>query len=1087
MKLFIEKSEKIDVKYKDKLDLSYATVSDDNNLSITLNSTSSYNSSVDINDIKFFDRLKDGDPFLIEISITINKTNTARNTLELEYGTQTILLFDTNVSSDIKEKIPLSYEATEDKIISFTLYAHTDDYSITISSINIKIPTLLPIPILNSDEVEINKQIKDFDNITDIKASYTNNIKLKYTPEIIENFGYFTEISTSEIYNSLNGIRSILTTDDAYFIAEGIINIQQIIKSRENYIIDIFFTSYISSFFHKLSSENLNVPHIWCENTLSDRQTNFQQKSDSYNDDYNYTFVADNYLFYDNSLINNYDIHSGFFELSVIDWTSSIVDIGLTKTNKTMPIHLGYSGMPALSQPAFKHKYILETLHKKYGYTVETEIFNDPKYYNLHIAPSKNNDKDIVSVNDMKFEGTVVLDNNSGLTDTVWLTALNLDTNYFGTTAATFSNEETFYDVIESTYNDYEKMYGDKVNKDFKGFISKKNMRLSGDAKLTFEFKKEEFASTNIRVIITDNVIDLSNNYIQMNPYSTHIIKDFIVEAPTGTTTSTQTIEFEYNDILYLNDTDNNIARGFKVHIITDGYQPTRVAKFTTKATLEITNIEIYENGVLNNPYWMDDELSFNISEKTFIRDFITKFNLIPEIDYINKIVYYYEFDKFYEDGEFLDWSDKIDRNKDLLYLYGKNNNPDSYKFTNNSKKKSEKQKEYEELNDKNYAELIVESIYDNTKIQNIQNLISNLFFDYEDGRMYGLYNNSDDELYGGFPLYCAKTVFMKQETFILYDKTALDEKRYRFDEKSNRENTIIGYINPIKGKTQIINGHIENGVPFVNSGLFAYGPIFRNDTTGTHSSYNHITLEPKYLAPFNVIDSSSFKSTSYNFNNFYNSLVYDDSINSTINLYDEYRKEINNFTLPTNYNDNHLLECFVVLGLEEYSNLKLSETIKIDNRYYIIKKISNFLDNRPTKITLMSWRYKPHGKRYIYNTDKIPAVIAFSNDIDLSVEGKIYFNNTTEQTIGFFTNYHKTGSEYTVKFTWTSYGDDVDFEAYSRNGLNDFVTLHDVSGSVEYTYTRTQSSYSYYNLETIKMKAAQNNVYITYKIEIIK
>jgi hypothetical protein len=380
---------------------------------------------------------------------------------------------------------------------------------------------------------------------------------------------------------------------------------------------------------------------------------------------------------------------------------------------------------------------------------------------------------------------------------------------------------------------------------------------------------------------------------------------------------------------------------------------------------------------------------------------------------------------------------------------------------------------------------LIVDSIYENTKTQKINNLVSNLFYNYESDRLYGMYNDSKDTEYGGFPLYCRETLFMKQETFTLLDNKPLDSKRFRFNESSNRSHTIIGYINPIKGKEQIINTHKEFGVPFVNAGLFAFDSIFRGDITGNESTYDHITLEPKFLAPFNVIDSDDFKSNSYNTNNFYNSLVYDESINSTINLYDEYKKEINNFTLLTNYNDNHILECFVVLGLEEYANLKLNEIIKIDNRFYIIKKISNFLDKRPTKITFMSWRYKPGAQKYVYKDKKTtPVGIALSNDIRFEGD-KVIFDDTTEQTIGFYTNYHRVGKSYKVKFTWTMYGDDVDFEGYSKNGHSDFVTLHDGSESIEYTYTRTASDYSYPNLETIKMKAATIGAYITYKFEI--
>lgn len=935
-----------------------------------------------------------------------------------------------------------------------------------ISNIVLKKVGLVEVEMVNSDDIQITQEVKDFSNIGDTKSGFVNNITIKYNQLNNDNLGFFTNISSSNIEKLVNGIRAVLTTDDGTFLSDGIITLKEVVREYEVWFMQIFFSGTDVSFFTKLSKTTFDVPHIYIDNTYDSKVTSHSEYTEDLIDEsFMYGYVDDDYLFEDNSATNYYQKNKGFFANEILE----VDDISSSSTkewvNDGAPWDNGYSSFPSSSVPLVKHKHLLEQLHNKYGYTYEGEIFNDPSYYNLSTNVILNK-QEPDTMTDIVFHPYLQLDTGTGLQVSEFSEVISASTSYFTHTASsgkTISEPNKYYDINDiNINNNYYSLYGSVLGDTLHCVRPTKNFKIKCNVKVDILFGCVDITGY-IRVQLMDGLYNSDTNSATMNPYSWMINEDIYVSKEISTPYETQILKEIVVDELHfrrmLNSEDGYFVRlNMQNETIITGPTPVVVS-----CTVTYKDIEVIEELETGNGYWLDEQGSFTFNEQDFMKDFINKFNLIPSVDEKNKIITYRTFNDFYfNDKTELNWERNILRDKQIKYNYI--DAKSLYQFENNSTGSNDEKNSYEAENDIKYGSIAIQTTFNNTESYKIENKISNLFFTNDD-YIRGTYSYNDDERYPGFPLMLSIDLFIKDEYLYLRDGTTLDTQREKFDEKSKLTKSVFGYPRSIKG-SQIINGHTIDGSPLVNAdGFYPDINLWRGVNSGSWGTDLVDSLYPRYLGPINYITSDVFASYSEDYIT-YNTLSYSDivdTIDVSHNLYDYYDYEIQNLIKPS----THTLDAFFKLTEAEYVNITMREKVYIDSVRYIIKKISKYNPKLPTKITLLSWMYQPSGWLEVYsNQDSDDYVPMFSTtDSETEITNNYFtLNPDTQNDLGFLTNYHKVGNSYKVILEVYAI-DDVAINGYYTDGSGtDFVAQSKSLSALtidtyEYEYVRTANN----------------------------
>ena len=179
------------------------------------------------------------------------------------------------------------------------------------------------------------------------------------------------------------------------------------------------------------------------------------------------------------------------------------------------------------------------------------------------------------------------------------------------------------------------------------------------------------------------------------------------------------------------------------------------------------------------------------------------------------------------------------------------------------------------------------------------------------------------------------------------------------------------------------------------------------------------------------------------------------------------YENQINN-----NLSNNlHGLTCYALLTEDEFANITMREKVIINSRKYIIKKISNYSPNEPTKIDLLSWDYgTSYDNRLVcnYSGDSILLYAGTDHVNMINKNGFDLINGISEYKVGIPTNFHYEDTEYKVKMNYTCDYGSARVKSIINNGTTGAETAinHNISsgttGSFEVSYSRDAHNSSY-------------------------
>jgi len=964
------------------------------------------------------------DGFLIDV--TVNGSNTPQiftfeNEIPCEIGEQCVIsakiipfsvfgsfevkvFHDGSSIGDLNMTNEISFEKQNETIeIRFESSGFA---SLKLSNLSLTKVGYNEVDVLSFEEVKLTKQVKDFGNISDVKAGFTNNIVIKNTQKNIDVIGYFSNISSNNINAIPYGIMAILTTDSGEIMEDGKIIIKEIKRIGNDIYLYLFFSTFDTSFFNYLDTKELSLRHQYIPNTQSSKYINIMKSLNDIESDEDYYLFShvNNDFHFSFDDISNFPVCEGAFNYDIQHYNGNSISSYDTKTNSKVPFEGVVFGHLTEMIPVFRVKELIKDIHKKYGYDVEGEIFDDPKFFNLVITPVKKEYKlsEDNNIDELMFSGSIDVDGHNNM---IFLTPTTTDVANYDVLSNNNWMGENYY--IENYFmNDqYKKLYGHPTRiGNNHGIQWKHNFDTKMKLKITISIDKSALGTSGIfRIGISDTY--QVGYKTKMNPHSFFVIEDIVVkDDSTGISIIEKEITVDKVRMIRQNDIH---FYGIKVFIIGDELNGASANPITCNFSVSLSDLNKDKIAVNNNSYYIDDVWFLDTSELDFMKDLITKFNLIPIVDTINHKIIYKTFDEFYLTNNDIDFNDKIMRDKEIVYDFYSKDMKSKYIFRNNT------QASNEDFDDRpEYGEKTV-----NTNILNrgdyiIDNKIENMYFDLQGKEIYGKYDKTKDKL-GGFPLKGNLDTNLYDYDISLDDYTEIDSDRTIWN-KEKMKTSVLGYVKEFIGKDHYFNNLHKFGFPITDSNGFRHYSTYKDcGSKISPSTFDPDVTNIRFVGPNNQINY--YEKTNellYNFS-VYNTLNYDLFSDNYTNItqYAFFDLEMKNFNLL----NNHTLTSYMILSESEYVILNMREKLIIDGNRYLIKKISNFSPKKPTKIELQSFGFNP-GWRKIYESDEkfileSPQPVGMRDNMFQNV------NFMGDFLIGVATNHHLVGKKYKVSF----------------------------------------------------------------------
>jgi len=1006
----------------------------------------------------------------------------------LSFNTHVNIYHDGNLIGDLITENQLSFTRTTNEIE--IRFEETGSTTFHLSDLQLTRSGFVEVEMIDTEKVSLTKEVKDFSNIGDVKAGFSNNITIKYSISNNDSVGYFTNVTNERILKLINGVKAVMTTDYGDKIADGVVTIKNIERMNETFFAHLFFTSFDSSFFKKLSDTDTTTPHVYVNNDWQSKVNNMEKEMDNFENDedpYIFGMINDNNKYEYKTASNQFNINTGAYVYEIQEIDKSQLTSQKNIQNNNVPWSHGYSDVPNALEPMVRIKYLMNEIHNKYGYKMEGSIFNDPKLYNLVTNPILKEVEVAEIIPDIKFSDYVEWTCGDPRHKSKFLYPTTTDSSNYNVVHNNLPIDASpKFDVNDADINNYKDLYGNDLAGHTPWYLDginwKKNFT-SKDVKVNVKVRIDHNngISGYFRIIIADGFYNSNGNYAQMNPYSWMITEDMYLNQNDSIG---DYVYFEKDIVIkdfqgFQGDITDD-AYFIRVNIVNDIVCST-ANPIHTQVDVTYSEIRPNEGVEMGNSYYLDDKYTFTFTEQQLMKDIINKFNLIPIVNTIDNIVTYYTYEEFYDEDIELNWEDKIIRDKKILYDYSMKDAKSIYYFENNCKASNYDKDKYdlEHL----YGQYELKTLFINKKDYKIENKIDNLFFDIEPDKAepFGIYDKTEEGV-GGFPLVCSNDTEIKDQTIYCGDGLDLEDDRVSYKKKKVKK-SLIGYAKNYRSKTQSINGIHKNYIPLTYKNKSPYYTLlYKTWTVG----YDIPGYYMRYMGPFNEISSSHFEDDNIDLsldNSYhqaiYNSLTFDkiEGLYASKDLYDEYKYEMENIL----YDNTHTLEAFFNLSETEYKNISMREKILIDGNRYIIKKISNFSPKIPVKITLMTYQYQK-GIKLLYTSDGYSTTIwTFSSSP--KIDWYSFGLSSSNYQIGFTTVNHTPGKKYKIKIKMKT--DDGGWvKGIYRNGeISDLQSENTFIGTsyqwYEFEYIRTDTSISTptsYVSESLMSKGSTNN-----------
>jgi len=321
---------------------------------------------------------------------------------------------------------------------------------------------------------------------------------------------------------------------------------------------------------------------------------------------------------------------------------------------------------------------------------------------------------------------------------------------------------------------------------------------------------------------------------------------------------------------------------------------------FIRKLTQTITN-----QGLISNAITPGQEVDFSIVvpdmlQIDLIKSIITSFNLFTIVDIANKNISYETYEMYYENGKSLDWTTKLNTSQPIEYLLGNEYTSNKIILTH---------QEGSSFWSKKYSDRYKDQVFGN-KIINTGNEFETNEYKVETKFAVNLFDMPIDGMY----------ITRMNES---------DPKDSKIDLKLS-DPPIIGFFN-----TTPINSHWN----------FYYDDVVNSkDEAPSFTAWFDPTM-------FNIGYGSKTTDLLLNFNT-QPTIDKSGQIGKPLhNLYSEYWR---NYLLNLLDKNARILKAYFDLSINDYSELKMNETINIDGTSFFINKVSDFQDGKLTECELI-------------------------------------------------------------------------------------------------------------------------------------
>lgn len=955
------------------------------------------------------------------------------------------------------------------------------------------------LDILDSKKVSYNAQKKDFTEINATKSSYSNTIKLKFTPNNIEHFGYHTNLTDNNLIEFINGVKAFIATDNGNIYQEGKLTIKKIIKYNNNYVVEVVFTDDSIAFFSSLeSTDKISLPDDKIvENTYNDKIDDLV-----YDDDYfeknekfwRYGFVINNYKLEDDDVKHEWTPNTGEM---IIGYTSlkdnntiNIYENDLTSS----PMTWGYSNYPQGAIPMVRYKELLKEVHDKYGFSMSGSILDDPRFYNLVLNTiSTKNEEENEETKLIAWEGEITINHNimqdheqgtflkpgwmSGETFISYQSDLSNINPLFNFVRRTNKqnivpeyviNEDILADDMkEVAFGTETNNFDNAMQYVVEGINPKHDFYTKVKASVMVEWETI-IASSNLDpiefdLILSDNIYkDSTNGSLIMNPYSFYYSKTFDVHQKTtnpgtwsrGVFQHSFEMEKVHYDQLYTGSA-YTIKANVRKH--TGGLSPNGT---NIKFNINIRFEKIYDGTKYKGAYLLS-ERKIDLTENDLVKDFITRFNLYPVVDVETNIIEYKTYNEYYFglennlispiEHEFHIKNKMVAENKQVKYIYSGKHFRKSYNFISNTDIDNIDLTDYNVISP--FGEYTFDTLFIGASEQEIELKIDTPFF-------------SNQKCMTTFPYKDFKVGWLDNK--IERDENGIRKENYsivELIENPDDEFDVISKNNSLDGgKSDRFNNYAydsaldDNFIGYMtNKGKKEIGDYDRV----TRGNQNNIKVMSPFYQPFDedlVNPSNDISINSANFGYREEDLV----VHSLYDIYYSNQIEMLGNT------KKHIIEVYLVLSELEISKIGLGTNIFYDGNNYIISKISNLIANVPSKFELIkiNTNLRVSNALTISQSENTSNINYFYCDdyTYIHSDGLIEFVAPGGDTIvGMYTNMHVVGRKYKIRFDIRR-GNflPVRLSGYYRDGnKGDYVALDiDVLQSfetIEFEYIRTE------------------------------
>ena len=1047
-------------------------------------------------------------------------------------------------------------------------------------SMNFVSSNKVQLNIVNDSTLKINYSTVSIGNIGDVKRGYINNLMVSQDKTFIDNFNFVNEQSEFVFKNLFDGNEVSVIEGGNLFT--GKIVLKEVIFSKENdepYLNFIINTTE-SFFFNSLSAKPMDIPLEYISNTTADKRVDVAKTADQHEADEDVFFYGyvDTNKGHNGNINLNQTAHNGYFRYDEILITEPsgvpVVNV-FPAENKDMCWAQGNNTYLQDLTPIYRVKELFKQLHTKYGLTATGDFLDDPMFYNLGINPIfdyeyqevNGGDSTVNTKRNMFYEGIDVAvfhrkqDNAQlayvanhkigtapGYDVTPYLVNnlitpkyegiesehVTANSNFIYTSPTGYYADNTFIfgrRIIPCQTTDmvgYDKYYIEDVLGDFAGYRLKEvNFKVKIDFSRLISDSGREY---QFRVTLSDHLVNLpsgtlSNKDMGGNPYSFAIVQDYELEMGKSLTDiSMQEIEFTINNLLIPKITSEEQFRYVIKANLVSNVAAEYLGEFLIDIDIDVNpSQDTSEMGTrvnVPNRVITSDMMHFDFSEQDFMKEIITRFNLVPHYDYKTKEIRYERFDNHFSESVVLD--DYLVENLSKKLITTTSKVKDNYIFVNNIITNVEDIKNDNKIvNIKNRdgAEYTLTQILDTFATSDnltrydakgdipVGELIDPIFKDS------ALHNEYSKLPYDGMTIdtsmihssmdfsdFYAQIPFRKispylKDVDIHNGYNTLTEACNLYADKVTT--CYLGYHTNIEvtprtygysGATQLMYGMADFGDGGINT-----DNILLNEPSDTVDTLPIIILNNQCILnsslyrdtfiPENTLCSQPYTSTEWYVGNKVITNMYNAS-------YDNQLHSINK--------DYRELEMYLVMN--KYPDELLDKVIIINSESYIIDKISNFKLNKPTKFNFARININGKGqKSLIFKSCDVgyelgdDAPYHYISGTLFSISPNVTF---ADNNIGVFSasidlamgnNLHKfeEGKEYTIKMDIRGYNSGCEFMGYYKNGSsNGYVIDSTVIGigteTIEFTYTReappaVQKSATL--AQTYKLKAGQYRI----------